>query len=370
MPRDFSILHLGKFYPPHNGGMETHLYDLAVRQAQQASVAVIVSNNAARWVQSLEDGVTVTRVPRLGTIASMPVCPSLNLAIRRSPADLVHIHVPNPGAALALLLSGHNGKIIVTHHADTLGRRALRSLSDPFVQNIMVRAEAIIATSSRYMESSEELRRWRHKCHVIPLGIDVEKHVLAPDTPAKVREIHNAHGERIIVAVGRLVPYKGFDVLIRAMKAVDGKLLLIGSGPLEQQLINLRNSEKLQSKIEILGRVEHIVPYYRAASVFILPSLTRAEAFGLVQVEAMAFGLPVINTWIDSGVPEVSVDGITGSTVLPGDPATLARAIQALLDNDALRHRLGKAARERVLTRYTADHMAEQTMSLYREILA
>jgi rhamnosyl/mannosyltransferase len=233
----------------------------------------------------------------------------------------------------------------------------------------MDRAAAIIVTSNRYMESSEELQPWRHKCRVIPLGIDIQKHILVPDMSARVREIHKVYGERIIVAVGRLVPYKGFDVLIRAMKAVDGKLLLIGSGPQVRQLMDLRNSERLQNKIEILSRVEHVAPYYRAAHVFVLPSLTRAEAFGLVQVEAMALGLPVVNTCLDSGVPEVSVDGVTGSTVPPGDSAALAHAIQSLLDNPALRNRMGEAARQRAYAQYTVDHMAQQTTSLYREIL-
>jgi rhamnosyl/mannosyltransferase len=234
----------------------------------------------------------------------------------------------------------------------------------------MDRAAAIIVTSNRYMESSEELQPWRHKCRIIPLGIDIQKHILVPDMSARVREIHKVYGERIIVAVGRLVPYKGFDVLIRAMKAVDAKLLLIGSGPQERQLMELRNSERLQNKIEILSRVEHVAPYYRAADVFVLPSLTRAEAFGLVQVEAMALGLPVVNTYLDSGVPEVSVDGVTGSTVLPGDSVALAHAIQSLLDNPALRNRMGEAAKQRAYAQYTVDHMAQQTTSLYREILS
>jgi len=277
--------------------------------------------------------------------------------------------MPNPGAAFALLQSGHKGKIVVTHHADTLGRKALRHLSDPFVRKVMGKAQAIIVTSKRYMEASEELKPWLHKCRIIPLGIDVQNHFSTPDA-LEIKNIHDSHGENIILAVGRLVPYKGFDVLIRAMKFVSGKLLLIGSGPQNYYLRELRDNEGLQDKIELLGRVEDVVPYYRAARLFVLPSLTRAEAFGLVQIEAMAFGLPVVNTWLDSGVPEVSVNGITGLTVPPGDPMALAHAIESLLDDEAVRQRLANAAKKRARAQYTADYMAEQTMNLYREIIS
>ena len=168
-----SVLHIGKYYPPHRGGMETHLRDLAVRQTETARVNVVVSNSAPWQEYSVMDGVSVTRVARLGTIASMPVCPGLMAAIRRSPADLVHIHMPNPGAALAFLMSGHPGKLIITHHADTLGRRTLRRLSDPFVIRLMQRASRILVTSSRYLNSSEELAPFQDKCRIVPLGIDL-----------------------------------------------------------------------------------------------------------------------------------------------------------------------------------------------------
>lgn len=347
--------------------METHLRDLAVRQAKVAQVKVIVANSVLQQESSLIEGVNVTRVARIATIASMPVCPGLVGAIRSSPADLVHIHMPNPGAALAFLMSGHTGRLVITHHADTMGRQFLRRFSDPFVRSVMRRASRIIVTSNRYLSSSSELLPFRDKCRIIPLGINVQDAVCTDN--GKISRIHQQFGERLILAVGRLVPYKGFDILIRAMKHVDAKLLLIGTGPQYKSLAGLITSEYLEKKVAMLGRVDDIRPYLAAASIFVLPSVTRAEAFGIVQLEAMAAGLPVINTDIDSGVPEVCLNGKTGITVPPLDSIALSEAMQLLLNRNDLRAQFGKAASARVSTEHTTDLMAERTLSLYAEVL-
>ncbi len=363
----YTVLHLGKFYPPHNGGMETHLRDLAVNQTGRASVRVIVANSKRKNVEQITEGVHVTRLARWGTVASMPVCPGMIGGIRRAPADLVHLHAPNPGAAFAFLLSGHRGRLVITHHADTLGRRILRKMSDGFVRAAMERADAIIVTSERYLMSSIELERFRDKCRVIPLGI----------TPAQMEEgsrapegdLRNPLGYPLLLAVGRLVPYKGFDILIQAMRHVNANLLLIGEGPQAPELHALIERNGLQRKVSMLGRVDDLRPYFQAASIFIMPSITRAEAFGMVQLEAMAAGLPVINTDIDSGVPEVSIHGKTGVTVKPGNVNELAEAIQLLLDRADLREEYGKAARDRVVKDFSLDLMVKRTLSVYEDVL-
>lgn len=347
--------------------METYLRDLAVRQARLANVHVIVSNGCRKFEKSQVEGVSVTRVGRLGTIASMPVCPGLPSAIRRSPADIVHIHAPNPGAALAFFLSGNPAKVVITHHADTLGRKYLRKISDPIVVRLMERASRVLVTSSRYLRSSPELAPFREKCDIVPLGIDT--YLASKANPASVEKLRRRFPRGFILAVGRLVPYKGFDVLLRAMKQVDVDLVLIGTGPLAEDLKQLARSEWVEGKVIMPGRVEDTRDYFAAASIFVLPSVTRAEAFGIVQLEAMAAGVPVINTDIDSGVPEVSVHGETGITVPPGDPGALASAIKMLLEQKELRERFGQAAKARVNAEYTADLMCTRTVRVYEEVL-
>jgi glycosyltransferase involved in cell wall biosynthesis len=264
-------------------------------------------------------------------------------------------------------MSGHTGKVVVTHHADTVGRQFLRQFSDPFVNRLMRRAGRVIATSNRYLDSSSELKPFRDKCSVIPLGIDVCG-VTCNDSSA-IQRIRQEFGDRLILAVGRLVPYKGFDILIRAMRHVDAKLLLIGTGPEHDALATLAGSEGVDGKIAMLGYVDDIRPYFAAASFFVLPSVTRAEAFGMVQLEAMAAGLPVINTDIDSAVPEVSIDGGTGITVAPRDVTGLSNAMRLLLGRRDLRERFSEAARARVNDEFDADLMAERTITLYSEVL-
>ena len=361
-----NLLQIGKFYPPHSGGMETHLQDLVVRQARFAGVSVVVANSERRRECCVVDGARLTRVARWGTIASMPICPGLARAIRQSPADIVHIHTPNPGAALAFLASGHQGRVVITHHADTLGRKVLRRISDPIVTRLMQRASRILVTSSRYLESSPELAPYRQKCAIVPLGIDPG---VAVADPRAIEALRRELPGRFILAVGRLVPYKGFDVLIRAMKSVNARLVLIGAGPLGDELRQLVRSEGVEDRVVMPGRVDEIASYFAAASLFVLPSTTRAEAFGIVQLEAMATGVPVVNTELDSGVPEVSVHGQTGFTVPPGDPQALASAIQTLLDRQDLRDQFGRAAKERVHSEFTADLMCSRTMRVYEEVL-
>jgi glycosyltransferase involved in cell wall biosynthesis len=363
----YTILHLGKYYPPHPGGMETHLRDLAIRQANSAQVHVIVANSAWRTERLTDEGVSVTRLGRLASIASMPVCPGLRPAIRNSPADLVHIHAPNPGAAFAFLASGHSAKLVVTHHADTIGRNFLRRFSDPVVTRMMERASRILVTSHQYLESSAELAAFRTKCRVVPLGIDPA--IAASADPAATESLRLRFPDGFILGLGRLVPYKGFDVLIQAMKWIDKKLLLIGTGPLQEELKRLAAAEGVGDKVDLLGRVEDTRPYFAAASVFVLPSVTRAEAFGIVQLEAMAAGIPIVNTSIDSGVPEVCTHGTTAITVPPGDPMALGQAIQMLLDRKDLRAKLGGAAKARVNAEFTADLMCTRTMRIYEEVL-
>ena len=347
--------------------MEAHVHDLAVRQAGAAHVRVIAANSARRHERCVMEGVCIERVARIATLASMPVCPGLAIAIRRSPADIVHIHLPNPGAALAFLLSGHTGEVVITHHADTTGRLFLRQFSDPFVRLLMRRASRITVSSARYLDTSSELAPFRNKCCVVPHGIDIQ-HALRTDS-AVVRALRQQFGDRLILAVGRLVPYKGFDILFRAMKHVDAKLILIGTGPQHAALASLAESEGVKEKITMLGHVECIGSYFSAASIFVLPSVTRAEAFGLVQLEAMAAGLAIINTDIDSGVPEVSIHGKTGITVRAGEIFALSEGINMLLERKDLRDQFGEAAKARVHSEYTADLMADRTMSIYSEVL-
>ncbi|HEU0052784.1 MAG TPA: glycosyltransferase, partial [Longimicrobium sp.] len=214
---------------------------------------------------------------------------------------------------------------------------------------------------------SPVLRRHAERVRVIPFGIDAA-HFGAAD-PAEVAAIRARHGRKIVFAAGRLVYYKGFDYLVQAMPHVrDAHLLVAGGGPLRNSLSQLAERAGVSGRVTFLGSVPDLRPYYHAADVFALPAVARSEAFGLVQLEAMACGLPVVNTAVDSGVPFVSPHGVTGLTVPPRDPAALADALDRLLDDAALRRFLGEAGRARATGELGAEAMVERTVALYREI--
>jgi glycosyltransferase involved in cell wall biosynthesis len=362
------ILHVGKYYAPHQGGIESHVKSLAKRQGSHADVSVLVANDHPYTVTERVDGVQLTRVASYGVAFSMALTPSFPLHFARQPARLTHIHVPNPTAALSDVLLRRDEPLVITHHSDILGRIVLREMVQPFIHRMMKRASVILVSSHRYLESSPQLAAYRDKCQVVPLGIEPGPFLERDEERiAAVRQRYSA--ERYIVAVSRLVPYKGIDMLIRAMPDVDSKLLVVGYGPQRKALQRLIDELGVQHKVAMDVRQQDLVPAVQGADVFVLPSVNRTESFGMVQVEAMVAGRPVVNTSIDSGAPEVSPNGITGLTVPPSDPKALARAIQTLLYDEELRVRFGQAGRERALREYTADQVSKRVAAVYRTLI-
>lgn len=363
------VLHVGKFYPPHMGGMETHLENLCRGLAAAVEVAVVVAADGRRTVRETIDGVPVARLGTRLSAGSAQVTPGLAREIRQSGADLVHLHLPNPTAVLAYLASRRRGPVIATYHSDIVRQRLLGLAFEPLHHAFLGRCAAILATSPDYLASSPVLARHRARCRVIPYGIPLEQ-FRRPD-PRAVAEIRRRFGPRIVLAVGRLIYYKGFEHLIRAMAGVDARLLLLGDGPLAGALAREARDHGVTEKVAFLGEVHNrdLAPYYHAADLFALPSTARSEAFGIVQLEAMACGRPVVNTRLDSGVPFVSPHGVTGITVPPADPAALAAAISALLADPARRAAYGRAAVERVEREFSREVMVERTLALYAEVL-
>lgn len=363
------VLHVGKYYPPYMGGIETHLQALSRELAKAVDLRVIVSNDQRRTAREVLDGVNLLRVATPLTLFSTPLSAAMVSAIRNSAADLIHIHLPNPTAVIAYLASGHRGKAIFTYHSDTVKQKVLGLLFQPLLDTALHRAAAIIATSPNYLQTSPVLATVRDRCHVIPYGIDLTQFEHCDSVV--VGRIRQQYGERLVISVGRLVYYKGFEYLIRAMTQVDGKLLIIGDGPLRADLQRLASELGIAERIVFLGEVqnEQVIPYYRAAQVFALASVARSEAFGIVQIEAMASGLPVINTALDSGVPFVSLDGQTGLTVSPRDPNAMAAALNRLLDDAELRGTLGSAGIRRAQQEFSLHTMVGRTLELYRSVM-
>ncbi len=363
------VLHVGKFYQPHVGGMETHLRTLCAELKDAVDLSVIVANDGPRTEHALMDGVNLTRVGTALNVYSTPICPRMTRAIRDARADLVHVHMPNPWAVLAYLRSGHRGPLVVTWHSDVVRQKALEPAFGLLLRRFLRRCNTIIATSDNYIESSPVLSRYRDRCHTVPFGISTDD-LWCRDVNA-VKQIRGRFGSRIVLSTGRLVYYKGLEYLIRAMNSVDASLLIVGDGPLRDKLeTEAAANPVLRRRVNFLGHVEDVTPYYHACDVFALPSIARSEGFGIVQLEAMACAKPVVNTRLQSGVPFVSLDGVTGITVAPQNSAEMAGALNRLLNEDELRRTYGNAALQRVRTEFTVGAMVKRTFGVYKQVAA
>ena len=360
------------YYPPTTGGIEQHMQVLCAGLARHIDVTVLVPSRSRRRIEERLHGVRVIRVPEFGRYFSAPLCPSMPAELRRLSPDLVHLHFPNPTGDLAYLLSGCRAPAVLTYHADVIRRSRLLRLYRPVFGRLAPHIRRFIATSREYLDSSAFLAPYRDRCTVVPFGIDLDDFALRIGEVDQVRELRRRHGERIVLFLGVLRYYKGLAVLIRAMTRVTGRLLLAGRGPQGASLQALTRQLGLGDRITFLGEVSESERrlLLHACDVFALPSIDRSEAFGIAQLEAMACGKPVVSSDLPTGVRLVNQDGVTGMLVPPGDADALARALNEVLDDDALRTGLGKVARLRVEQEFTAERMIARTRALYDEALA
>jgi rhamnosyl/mannosyltransferase len=385
------VCHLGKFYPPASGGIETHLQTAARAQADAgAAVRVLCVNHRdpggldVTWrtfartqtVRESDGPVEIERRGRWASLTRFEVCPGLVRRLRSLEAegfDLLDLHVPNPTMLLGLFVARPRIPWVITYHSDVVRQKFLLALQRPVENWVFRRARAILATSADYVAGSDYLQRFGDKVRVVPLGIDPGPYLAPnPEALSHAARFRELHGQPLWLAVGRLVYYKGFGNALRALAHVPGKLMLVGVGPLQGEL------ERQAREIGVADRVvwvpylsaDELVGAYHAATAFWFPSNARSEAFGLVQVEAMASGCPVINMSIPgSGVAWVSRDGETGRTVPIDDPIAFAAAANELASDPDLRARLGRQATERAVREFSAERMAERTMTAFREAL-
>jgi len=226
------------------------------------------------------------------------------------------------------------------------------------------RADALIATSPAYLKSSTILGRFSTRAEVIPLSVDPRRFVADERDLAAPRR---RWPEPLVLFVGRFRSYKGLPTLLQAMVGLDAHLLLVGRGPVEAALRVQAARLGIDDRVTFLGNVSdrELPSYYAASDVFVLPSIQRSEAFGIVLLEAMAAGRPVISTELGTGTSWVNQHGKTGLVVPPADPSALRDALRTLLADHELAERLGQAGRERVQTEFSEDRMLESVEEAY-----
>jgi glycosyltransferase involved in cell wall biosynthesis len=353
------VVHAAKFYAPVRGGMETVIGDLCNGTAAEWDVHVVAANEARVTVRERCGEVSVVRAAAYGEAASVSLCPSQPWHLWTHPADCVVLHEPNPIAATSLWLRTPSRRLVIWHHSDIVRPWWAPATYGRFQRMLYRRADCVIASSPILAAASPLVQCARHVA-IIPFGIDLGRY--RRHDPERRREIEAIRaripGPRLLF-VGRLVYYKGLRVLLQAAREWRGTIVIVGEGPLEAELRRLAANLGLGDRVQFAGRVEdeQLPAYYQACDAFVLPSLVRTEAFGVVQVEAMAAGVPVVSTRLPTGVPWVNQDGVTGFVVPPNDSAALGVALQRLAGDEALRRHLGDGGRRRADAVFSRDRM-------------
>jgi len=367
------VLHLGKFFPPVTGGMERVLQTLCQVSAGLVESHVLVTHTGRETVREEVtipglDGypsacVHVTRVGTLGAVGSVHVAPGFASELRRARADLIILHEPNPWALLSYAITRPDVPLAIWYHSDVV-RPALQYalFYAPMAKIAYGRAERIVVSSPPLGEHAQALQPYRDRVRVIPFGIDPGEWSMS----ASEREL----AAPFVLFAGRHVPYKGIDVLLRALATLTIPAVIVGDGPSRAGWETLARELAVTDRVRFEGEVPpaRLRALMHACSLFVLPSVSRAEAFGYVQLEAMACGKPVVSTDVPSGVSWVNQHERTGLVVPAGDVRALARALSTLTGSAELRARMGEAGKQRVEREFTLTMLRTRMADLYDDL--
>ena len=362
-----SVLHIGKYYPPEPGGMERVVHTLCGVARDRLESRVLAFSRGPSTIEEIVDGVRVTRVATLGQVGSVPVAPGFAAHLRRARADVMILHEPNPWALLSLALARPPMPMAVWFHSDVIRPwLQYRAFYAPVARPAYDRAIRIVVSSPALGDASAALTRYRDRIAVIPFGIDARAWEEDDATRTRAAGLRAAAGRPIVLFLGRLVPYKGVDVLLAAAAPLAVRVVIAGDGPMAESWKRKAATTADRADVEFTGPLTdgEVKARLHAADVVVLPSITSAEAFGVVQLEAMASGKPVVSTSLASGVPWVNRDEETGLVVPPGDAVSLRRALERLLDDAALRARCGAAGLVRVRSEFSLTALADRLVAL------
>lgn len=372
------LLQISNYYPPHIGGIEQVACDVATALKGSVEQKVLCFHHEKGDVAETVDGVPVVRAGTFAKVASQSLSLSFGKLLKRTfrefRPDVVIFHCPNPFEAYYLkkqLKKYPACKLVVWWHLDITKQKVLGKFFTRQSRWLLHRAVKVVATSPNYIEGSAQLKSVREKCVVIPCCANEARISVDDEIRTRAEELRREYaGKTLLFAVGRHVPYKGMEYLVRASRLLDDKYAVCigGSGPLTPELKQLAEGD---AKVRFLGRVSDLdlKAYLCACDIFCFPSVTKNEAFGIALAEAMSFAKPAVTFTIEgSGVNYVSLDKITGIECPNGDVEAYAAAIRTLAEDEELRRRYGIAARERVQALFTQEKFAEHVHRLLAEI--
>ena len=366
--RPVRVVHVGKFYPPVPGGIERVVQSLCAVTKGRLDSRVLAFNTGRRTISEEIDGVPVTRVGDVGLGRIGAVAPAFPAHLSRVDADVMILHEPNPWALLSYAAVRPRLPLAIWFHSDVV-RPALQYqlFYAPIARPAYRAAARFLVSSPALAEHAAALQPFRDRVTVIPFGIDVDRWRPSEEVRRRADEICRRAGRPIVLFAGRHVPYKGVPVLIEAAAPLDVEVVIAGDGPMRASWRGLAGSQAGAARFSFPGEVDdqELRALLVASGMFVLPSVTRAEAFGYVQLEAMACGTPVISTALPTGVPWVNE---TGLVVPPNDVEALRHAIERLVGDPELASRLGALGEARARTEFSMRAMGDRLVAVCREL--
>jgi len=372
-----NILLVYKSFPPVMGGVEFYLGMLADRLTGKGhQVRVVTTWNHFRSETEHHSMLTIERCGHWIEAASTPVSPSFFRSFRRwvGWSDLVHLNMPYPPADLAYWMLGGNRPLVITYHSDIIRQRVLGWLHRPLMKAVLNRSRRIMVSSQVYLESSPVLCHYRDKCRIVPIGIPIETNPVSPELQVRAEEIRRRHAPGpLVLFIGRMRHYKGLDIVIRAVERCPAvRLLVIGDGVMASSWRRMAEIGPARDRICFLGDQDEYTKSacLAASDMLVLPSVNRCESWGLVLLEAMACGLPLITTELGTGTSVINQDQFTGLVVPPDDVNALAAAISRMATQPEQRREWGENARRRCQELYRIDPMIDRIEQVYHETLS
>jgi rhamnosyl/mannosyltransferase len=343
------ILEINKLYYPIIGGVETVVKDIAegLNGQNNFQIDVLACQKKGARTTEILNNVSVFKAASFGKALGMPLSLDFFRLFKslKNNYDLFLVHFPFPLAALIAPLIPKN-KLIIYYHSDIVRQKLFSLPFQPFINCSLKRAAKILVSGQNIISSSPVLKKYAAKCEVIPFGFRADFQSTDYQAAEKIKQQYAAD-KPLLLAIGRLVYYKGYQYAIEALKNLDAKFLIVGRGPEAKKLETQITATGQTDKIFILPPQARLEPYLLACDIFLFPSQARSEAFGLVQLEALAAGKPIINTRLKTAVEEVSPDGISGLTVEPKNASALAAALDKLLKDESPRQQYGINAKQR-----------------------
>jgi len=342
--KDYVLLNVNKMYYPEIGGVEVTAQRIAELGLETfgKSIVITFSRHNVLGEENL-NGVHVIRLNSVIRHDPIRLSPRFGSTLKKYAQEntVAVFHFPSVQSELFFYNNDIKAKKICFYHSDIVGWGGLGNVYNRLiVPKFLSKMDLIVVTSANYRDTSPFLRSFLGKVRVIPSFVDT-KH-FRPTQETKRQKICSlldcSIDSRIVMYIGRFGRYKGLDYLVKAIALLPDNyfLVLIGDGPERMKIESLVTDLKLENRVLRLDHVKYddLPEYYSAADVFVLPSIDRGEAFGLVVVESMACGVPVVTTELGTGTSFHNIDGVTGRVVPPRDEKALANAIAEICEHE------------------------------------